>query len=129
MTFLNSILNQSKKYEFPFDHWEYSNALTEGSIEEIIQVIKSALPLGLKKIRITGGEPLIRKDISKLIKMIRDLDDELDIAMTTNGVLLRKKIQLLKQSGLDRVTVSLDSLDQQLFELQLFPFPFLIRLD
>nr|ANV79647.1 hypothetical protein [uncultured Candidatus Thalassoarchaea sp.] len=48
--------------------------------------------------------------------MIRDLDDELDIAMTTNGVLLRKNIQLLKQSGLDRVTVSLDSLDQQLFK-------------
>ena len=86
------------------------------SYEEIIQVIKSALPLGLKKIRITGGEPLIRKDISKLIKMIRDLDDDLDIAMTTNGVLLRKNIWSLKQSGLDRVTVSLDSLDQQMFK-------------
>ncbi len=86
------------------------------SYEEIIQVIKSALPLGLKKIRITGGEPLIRKDISKLIKMIRDLDDELDIAMTTNGVLLRKNIRSLKQSGLNRVTVSLDSLDQKQFK-------------
>lgn len=85
------------------------------SYEEIILVIKSALPLGLKKIRITGGEPLIRKDISKLIKMIRDLDDSIDIAMTTNGVLLKKNIDLLKQSGLNRVTVSLDSIDEELF--------------
>ncbi len=86
------------------------------SYEEVILVIKSALPLGLKKIRITGGEPLIRKDISKLIKMIRDLDDELDIAMTTNGVLLRRNIDSLKKSGLDRVTVSLDSIDDELFK-------------
>ena len=86
------------------------------SYEEIILIIKSALPLGLKKIRITGGEPLIRKDISKLIKMIRDLSEEVDIAITTNGVLLKKNIQLLKQSGLNRVTVSLDSLDAKLFK-------------
>jgi len=86
------------------------------SYEEIILIIKSALPLGLKKIRITGGEPLIRKDISKLIKMIRDLSEEIDIAITTNGVLLKKNIQLLKQSGLNRVTVSLDSLDAKLFK-------------
>ncbi|MDG1551701.1 MAG: GTP 3',8-cyclase MoaA [Candidatus Poseidoniaceae archaeon] len=85
------------------------------SYEEIILIIKSALPLGLKKIRITGGEPLIRKDISKLIKMIRQLDEHIDIAMTTNGVLLRKNIQLLKKSGLNRVTVSLDSVDNDLF--------------
>ena len=85
------------------------------SYEEIILIIKSALPLGLKKIRITGGEPLIRKDISKLIKMIRQLDEHIDIAMTTNGVLLRKNIQLLKKSGLNRVTVSLDSIDNDLF--------------
>ncbi len=85
------------------------------SYEEIILIIKSALPLGLKKIRITGGEPLIRKDISKLIKMIRQLDEQIDIAMTTNGVLLRKNIQLLKKSGLNRVTVSLDSIDNDLF--------------
>ena len=85
------------------------------SYEEIILIIKSALPLGLKKIRITGGEPLIRKDISKLIKMIRQLDEQIDIAMTTNGVLLRKNIQLLKMSGLNRVTVSLDSIDNDLF--------------
>ncbi|MBT3420082.1 MAG: GTP 3',8-cyclase MoaA [Euryarchaeota archaeon] len=85
------------------------------SYEEIILIIKSALPLGLKKIRITGGEPLIRKDISKLIKMIRELDEQIDIAMTTNGVLLRKNIQLLKKSGLNRVTVSLDSIDNDLF--------------
>jgi cyclic pyranopterin phosphate synthase len=86
------------------------------SYEEIIVVVKSMLPLGLKKVRITGGEPLMRKDISKLISMIRKLDSDLDIAMTTNGVLLRRHITSLKEAGLNRVTVSLDSIDEQSFK-------------
>ena len=86
------------------------------SYEEIILIIKSMLPLGLSKVRITGGEPLLRKDICSLIAMIRSLDENLDIAMTTNGVLLKNKIKNLKESGLNRVTVSLDSLDDDLFK-------------
>ena len=74
------------------------------------------LPLGLSKVRITGGEPLLRKDICSLISMIRNLDENLDIAMTTNGVLLKNKIESLKESGLDRVTVSLDAIDNDLFQ-------------
>ncbi len=85
------------------------------SYEEIILLIKSMLPLGLRKVRITGGEPLLRKDISKLIAMIRNLDEDLDIAMTTNGVFLRRQIESLKIAGLNRVTVSLDSIDQNIF--------------
>ena len=57
------------------------------SFEQINSIVKAILPLGLKKVRITGGEPLLRKDIIKLIKMIRSLDSDLDIAMTTNGSL------------------------------------------
>ena len=62
------------------------------SFEQINNIVKAVLPLGLSKVRITGGEPLLRKDIIKLIKMIRSLDSELDIAMTTNGSLLSKFI-------------------------------------
>ena len=86
------------------------------SYEEIVMIVKSMLPLGLKKIRITGGEPLLRKDISKLISMIRQLDENLDIAMTTNGVLLRKQINSLKEAGLNRVTISLDSIEKDKFK-------------
>ena len=68
------------------------------SFEQINNIVKAVLPLGLSKVRITGGEPLLRKDIIKLIKMIRSLDSGLDIAMTTNGSLLSKFIGELVES-------------------------------
>ena len=85
------------------------------SFEQINNIVKAVLPLGLSKVRITGGEPLLRKDIIKLIKMIRSLDSRLDIAMTTNGSLLSKFIGELAESGIDRITISLDAIDKILF--------------
>ena len=85
------------------------------SFEQINSIVKAILPLGLKKVRITGGEPLLRKDIIKLIKMIRNLDSDLDIAMTTNGSLLSKFIDELAGSGINRITISLDAIDEILF--------------
>ena len=85
------------------------------SFEQINTIVKAVLPLGLNKVRITGGEPLLRKDIIKLIKMIRSLDSELDIAMTTNGSLLSKFIDDLVESGINRITISLDAIDEILF--------------
>lgn len=85
------------------------------SFEEITIIVESMLKLGLKKVRITGGEPLLRKDICLLISMIRNLDSELDIAMTTNGTLLGKYANKLFQAGLNRVTVSLDAIEEDLF--------------
>ena len=84
------------------------------SFEEITLIIKSMLKLGLRKVRITGGEPLLRKDICKLISMIRECDSNLDIALTTNGSLLGKFASNLVKSGLDRVTVSLDAIDDEM---------------
>jgi cyclic pyranopterin phosphate synthase len=81
--------------------------------EEIVLIVNSLIPLGLKKVRLTGGEPLLRKDICELIKM---LPEELDIAMTTNGILLEKYAPKLKKSGLKRVTVSLDAIDIETFQ-------------
>ena len=107
-------------YCMPKEHFDSNyEFLPKGQIisyEEIVLIVKSMLPLGLSKVRITGGEPLLRKDISKLVSMIRNLDESLDIAMTTNGVLLKNKINSLKESGLDRVTISLDSIDDELFK-------------
>lgn len=86
------------------------------SYEEMVKVVKILIPLGLKKVRITGGEPLLRKDLSKLVSMIRGLSDEIDIAITTNGVLLSKYAKELAEAGLSRVTVSLDAFSDKLFK-------------
>ncbi len=86
------------------------------SFEDISLIVRSMLPLGLEKVRITGGEPLLRKDICTLISMIRKCDSNLDIALTTNGSLLHKFAEKLLDSGLDRVTVSLDGIDDKIVQ-------------
>ena len=83
--------------------------------EEMAKVVSSLLPLGLKKVRITGGEPLLRKDIHVLIELLRSLDPKLDLALTTNGILLHKYADILYQKGLNRVTVSLDAVEPEMF--------------
>ncbi|DAC57493.1 MAG TPA: GTP 3',8-cyclase MoaA [Candidatus Poseidoniaceae archaeon] len=84
------------------------------SFEDIIMLVKAMLPLGLEKVRITGGEPLLRKDIAVLISMIRECDYGLDIALTTNGSLLSRHAEKLANSGLDRVTVRLDAIEDEI---------------
>ncbi|HSS92626.1 MAG TPA: GTP 3',8-cyclase MoaA [Candidatus Dormibacteraeota bacterium] len=70
---------------------------------------------GVRTIRITGGEPLVRVKVEELVGMINDIDPTLDITMTTNGVLLREKAQRLKDAGLKRINISLDTLNMQRF--------------
>ncbi len=84
------------------------------SFEEITRIASLATSLGVKKFRLTGGEPLLRADLHKLIRQLHRIPD-IEIALTTNGTLLKNHAQLLAESGLDRVTVSLDSLDDQIF--------------
>lgn len=83
--------------------------------EEIQQVVAVAVPLGIDKIRLTGGEPLVRRDIVELVRMIASVEGVKDIAITTNGILLEKYAHELKQAGLHRVNVSLDTLDAAKF--------------
>lgn len=85
------------------------------SFEEIQRLVKVFVSLGVEKIRITGGEPLLRKDLPTLIHMIDAVEGVKDIAMTTNGTLLKKFAQPLKDAGLQRVSISLDSLDEDRF--------------
>tara|TARA_B100001287_G_scaffold74509_1_gene61864 strand:- start:1310 stop:2314 length:1005 start_codon:yes stop_codon:yes gene_type:complete len=86
------------------------------SFEEIIRLSEIFVTLGVKKIRLTGGEPLVRKGVSELIGSISKINKDLDIAMTTNGYLLEKYASKLHQAGLKRLTVSLDSLDNEIFQ-------------
>ncbi|WDV96887.1 GTP 3',8-cyclase MoaA [Brevibacillus parabrevis] len=85
------------------------------SFEEIVRLTDIFASLGVQKIRITGGEPLMRRGLPVLIEMIKKVAGIHDIAMTTNGSLLVRHAQALKEAGLDRVTVSLDSLDNERF--------------
>jgi GTP 3',8-cyclase len=85
------------------------------TFEEIVRVAKISHGLGVEKIRLTGGEPLLRKGIERLIEMLATELPGLDLTLTTNGTALKAKAQSLKDAGLTRVTVSLDSLDDATF--------------
>jgi cyclic pyranopterin phosphate synthase len=81
------------------------------SFEEICDVVKTAVGMGFDKFRITGGEPLMRREVHKLIAMIAATDGVKDIGLTTNGMLLPRDAPLLAEAGLKRINISLDSLD------------------
>lgn len=85
------------------------------SFDEIERVCRQAALLGVSKLRLTGGEPLLRPGLAGLVRRLRDIDGIDDIALTTNGVLLDRQAAALAEAGLDRVTVSLDTLDPALF--------------
>ena len=85
------------------------------TFEEMVRVAKIARGLGVEKIRLTGGEPLLRKGIERLIAMLVDALPDIDIALTTNGSALKAKARALREAGLRRITVSLDSLNEHTF--------------
>jgi GTP 3',8-cyclase len=84
------------------------------TFEEIERLARVFVRLGVEKIRITGGEPLVRRDLEKLVAMLAGIAG-LDLTLTTNGSLLAGKAQALKDAGLKRITVSLDSIDDEVF--------------
>lgn len=95
--------------DYPF--LAHSDLLT---FEEIARVAKVFVELGVRKIRLTGGEPLLRRNLERLVEMLARLGD-VDLTLTTNGALLGRKARSLRDAGLNRVTVSLDSLDDAVF--------------
>jgi GTP 3',8-cyclase len=84
------------------------------TFEEIARVVGVFARLGVRTVRITGGEPLVRRDVERLVELLAAIPD-LELALTTNGALLPQKAQALADAGLDRVTVSLDSVDDATF--------------
>jgi cyclic pyranopterin phosphate synthase len=86
------------------------------TFEELARLTRIFIANGVEKVRITGGEPLVRRDVEKLVAMIASLDGLRDLTLTTNGSLLARKAQALKEAGLRRITVSLDSLDNNVFK-------------
>ena len=85
------------------------------SFEEITRLARSFVGLGVNKLRITGGEPLLRTDLPRLISMLSEVDPSIDLTLTTNAYLLPQQARELKDAGLQRVTISLDTLDDDIF--------------
>ena len=84
------------------------------SFEEIARVVGVFAGLGIRTVRITGGEPLVRRDVEQLVEQLAEIP-ELELTLTTNGALLAQKAEALARAGLDRITVSLDSVDDATF--------------
>jgi len=85
------------------------------TFEEIVAIVGTLVPMGIEKIRLTGGEPLLRRGLDDLVAMLAAVEGVKDIAVTTNGVLLAYHAEALALAGLSRVTVSLDALDPEVF--------------
>ena len=86
------------------------------TFEEIVRLTRLFVSFGVKKVRITGGEPLVRAEVTELIAKLAEIDGIEDLAMTTNGFLLPRYAQPLRDAGLDRLTVSMDALDDDVFK-------------
>jgi cyclic pyranopterin phosphate synthase len=101
--------------DYPRDH-EFLSKAQRLRFEEIERLARIFVGLGVHKLRLTGGEPLLRRDLPELVRQLAAIPDANDIAMTTNGALLADKAEALRAAGLSRITLSLDSLDPKTFE-------------
>jgi cyclic pyranopterin phosphate synthase len=97
------------------EHYEFLKAQERLQFDEITRLTRLFVALGARKLRLTGGEPLLRANLPDLVGELTSIPQVEDVALTTNGVLLAKYAAELKANGLHRVTVSLDSLDDQVF--------------
>jgi GTP 3',8-cyclase len=102
-------------YCMPADNVEFMDRSNLLSFEEIQRVAQIVSRMGINRLRLTGGEPLMRKNLAVLIKMLNEVDGIDDIAMTTNAYFLKDQAQSLKDAGLKRLNVSLDALDPEKF--------------
>jgi len=100
--------------QYPRDHAFLSKA-ERLRFEEIERLARVFVGLGVRKLRLTGGEPLLRRDLPELVRQLAAIPGDVDIAMTTNGSLLAGKVDALRAAGLQRITLSLDTLDPKTF--------------
>ncbi|KXV74426.1 cyclic pyranopterin monophosphate synthase, partial [Gluconobacter japonicus] len=91
------------------EHFRFLEPKERLSFDEIVRVARAAVALGVTKLRLTGGEPLLRPDLPSLVRRLVEIPGVEDVALTTNGVLLDRHAVALRTAGLGRVTVSLDS--------------------
>src|SRR3989337_4371147 len=102
-------------YCMPFDEYTWIRREEILSFEEITRLARLFIALGVEKIRLTGGEPLWRKDLAELVRQLCRLEDLHDLCLTTNGSLLADQVEGLRRAGLRRINVSLDTLNAETF--------------
>jgi len=102
-------------YCMPLDEYEWINKKEILSFEEITRLVKIFVQLGVEKIRLTGGEPLVRRNLELLIAQLSVIEGVKDLCLTTNGSLLAEKVEALKAAGLKRINVSVDTLNPEKF--------------
>ncbi|MDQ0114421.1 GTP 3',8-cyclase MoaA [Paenibacillus harenae] len=103
-------------YCMPEEGVEFTESSNLLSYDDIVEVARAGALLGISKLRITGGEPLVRPGLDGLIKRLAEIPGIRDIALTTNGIFLAKQAEALKKAGLNRVNISLDTLDHARFK-------------
>lgn len=103
-------------YCMPAENVQFMKRSSLLTFEEIERFVRIAVPLGLNKVRLTGGEPLVRRDLHILVRKLAAIPELQDIGITTNGILLAEQAEDLKQAGLSRINISLDALDAKKFE-------------
>ena len=103
-------------YCMPADNVEFIPKEKLLSFEEIERVVRIGTTLGIDRIRLTGGEPLVRRDLPVLVSMLAAVPGIVDIGLTTNGILLEEQAQALRDAGLRRLNISLDALDPEVFK-------------
>jgi cyclic pyranopterin phosphate synthase len=102
-------------YCMPLDEYVWIRRDEILTYEEMFRIARAFVALGVDKIRLTGGEPLVRRDLDRLVALLAGLDGIRDLCLTTNGALLAEQAQKLRAAGLRRINVSLDSLDREKF--------------
>ena len=103
-------------YCMPADNVEFMPRAELLTFEEIERVVRIGTSVGIDRVRLTGGEPLVRRDLHLLIAKLAAIPGIIDIGLTTNGVLLAEQAQQLKDAGLQRLNISLDALDPEVFK-------------
>jgi len=100
----------------PLDEYEWIDKKEILTFEEITRLARLFIQLGVEKVRLTGGEPLVRQDLAVLVQELSALEGLKDLCLTTNGALLGEKMEALKKAGLRRVNISIDTLDAEKFK-------------
>ncbi|MCA9008376.1 MAG: GTP 3',8-cyclase MoaA [Planctomycetaceae bacterium] len=103
-------------YCMPADNIEFMPKAHLLTFEEIERIVRVSTTLGIDRVRLTGGEPLVRRDLHELVRLLAAVPGIRDIGLTTNGILLEEQAPLLKDAGLQRLNVSLDALDPEIFK-------------
>ncbi len=113
---VTDLCNLRCRYCMPEDGVEKFSHEEILSVEEIGEIARACASLGVRKVRLTGGEPLVRKGITEICKVIKEIPEVKELCLTTNGLLLKKYAEQLKEAGVDRLNVSLDTLQNEKYK-------------